>query len=77
MSEKLKNFHVQLIGPSGLVYVGENPQAFTETGRNILEVERQIESRNMAVDPLKGTSVGHFKGCWMSISEMPDDGNTT
>lgn len=75
MTGKIQIFQVKLIGPSGLVYVHDKPQEFEESGHSIQGIERALERRGMGIDPITGTSKGHFLGCWISISEIPDDEN--
>ena len=74
MSEPtLKQFLVQLIGPTGVVVVNGKPQRFVEEGESQLDVARRLEDRKMDIDPIKGSSAyeGRFIGCWIDIRELP------
>ncbi|MCU7829541.1 MAG: hypothetical protein KZQ85_10785 [Candidatus Thiodiazotropha sp. (ex Myrtea sp. 'scaly one' KF741663)] len=72
MLDEVKKYHVQLNGPSGVVYVHDKAQRFIESGRNQEEIERILEDRKMSVDPISGTCEGNFLGCWIEIRELPE-----
>ncbi|MEN8131245.1 MAG: hypothetical protein ABFS45_13840 [Pseudomonadota bacterium] len=74
MSEEIKQYLVQMIGPSGLVTVNGKPQQFIEEATSQQELEKRLTKQKLDVDPVFGSSLyaGRFVGCWIHIRELPD-----
>lgn len=74
MSSDIKQFLVQLVGPSGVLMVKGKAQRFIEEAMNRDEIERKLVDRKMDIDPIKGSVLyqGQYIGCWIDIRELPD-----
>lgn len=78
MSEAIKQYLVQMIGPSGIVKVNGKPQQFIEEADTKHALEERLAEHKLDVDPVIGSSLykGRFLGCWIYIQELPNPQGT-
>lgn len=74
MSEAIKQFLVQLIGPSGVVEVNGKKQQFIEEAASSQELEQRLAQQKLDVDPILGSRLyaGRYIGCWIHIQALPN-----
>jgi len=78
MSEAIKQYLVQMIGPSGIVEVNGKRQQFIEEASSQHALEERLAKHKLDVDPVIGSSLykGRFLGCWIYIQELPNPQGT-
>lgn len=70
----IKQFLVQLIGPSGVVEVNGKKQQFIEEATSTQDLEQRLAQQKLDVDPVKGSRLyaGRYIGCWIHIQALPN-----
>ena len=78
MSEVIKQYRVQLIGPSGVVEVNGKKQQYIEEAASQQDLEQRLSQAKQDIDPILGSRryTGRFLGCWIDIQELQDPQGT-